>query len=94
MNSFETYIAGGIALLVGSSITRLFVQVKKTNDQVIKLETEVEQLKDNQHNGFVQIEKLLDEKFKRIDDRFIHMDKTIQSSAKLFEILIDEVKKK
>jgi hypothetical protein len=94
MTTIENYIASGVALLIGTAITRLFIQVKKTNDQVIKLEVEVEQLKDNQHNGFIQIEKLLDEKFKRIDDRFIHMDKTIQSSAKLFEILIEEVKKK
>ena len=60
MNNFENYIASGIALLVGTAIVRLFQQVKKTNDQVIKLEVEVEQLKDNQNNGFIQIEKLLD----------------------------------
>lgn len=94
MNNFENYIASGIALLVGTAIIRLFQQVKKTNDQVIKLEVEVEQLKDNQNNGFIQIEKLLDEKFKRIDDRFIHMDNTIKSSGELFKILIEEVKKK
>lgn len=94
MNSFENYIASGIALLVGTAIIRLFQQVKKTNDQVIKLEVEVEQLKDNQDNGFIQIEKLLDEKFKRIDDRFVHMDNTIKNSAELFKVLIEEVKKK
>jgi len=94
MTTIENYIVSGVALLIGTAITRLFVQVKKTNDQVIKLEVEVEQLKDNQNNGFIQIEKLLDEKFKRIDDRFIHMDNTIKNSAELFRVLIDEIKKK
>lgn len=73
---------------------RLFLKTNTNSDEIIRLKLEIKQLKENQNHGFEQLEKLLDEKFKRIDDRFVHMDKTIQSSAKLFEVLIDEVKKK
>jgi uncharacterized membrane protein (DUF106 family) len=66
----------------------------QNHEKVIKIEAEVDQLKDNQNHGFTQLEKLFEEKFKRFEERFVHMDNTIKISAEYFKLLAEEIKKK
>ena len=94
MNEFEKYIIGGISLLITGAITRLFTSHAKNHDNLIKLEVEVNQIKQSKDHNHEQLEKLFEERFKRFEDKLTHMDNTIRTNSEYFKILVDEIKKK
>jgi ABC-type enterochelin transport system substrate-binding protein len=94
MNEFEKYIIGGISLLITGAITRLFNSHAKNHDNLIKLEVEVNQIKQSKDHNHEQLEKLFEERFKRFEDKLTHMDNTIRTNSEYFKILVDEIKKK
>ena len=62
MNELSVWIFGIIGSIITASIARLFVQVKKTNDETITLKTEVRNLKENQnHDKVIKIEAEVDQ---------------------------------
>ena len=94
MTQFETVSIGIISAVFVGAITRLFVSHAKNHDNLIRLEVEVNQIKQSKDHNHEQLEKLFEERFKRFEDKLTHMDNTIRTNSEYFKILVDEIKKK
>jgi uncharacterized membrane-anchored protein YhcB (DUF1043 family) len=94
MNQFETVTIGIVSAVIVGAITRLFVSHSKNHDNLIRLEVEVNQIKQSRDSNHEQLEKLFEERFKRFEDKLTHMDNTIRTNSEYFKILVDEIKKK
>lgn len=94
MNDFEKTVLGIVGVLITGAITRLFTSHAKNHDNLIKLEIEVNQLKDSKDSNIEQLEKIFEERFKRFEDKLTHMDNTIRANSEYFKILAEEIKKK
>ena len=66
----------------------------KDRESIVLLKAKVKQLEENHDSGFIQLEKLFEEKFKRFEERISHMDNTIKSFNEYVKLLTEEVKKK
>jgi uncharacterized membrane-anchored protein YhcB (DUF1043 family) len=94
MNEFEKTVVGIVSAVIVGAITRLFISHSKNHDNLIRLEVEVNQIKQSKDHNHEQLEKLFEERFKRFEDKLTHMDNTIRTNSEYFKILVDEIKKK
>ena len=66
----------------------------KDKEAIVLLKAKVHQLEENHDSGFMQLEKLFEEKFKRFEEKFAHMEGTIKNFNEYIKLLTEEIKKK
>jgi hypothetical protein len=95
------YVIGLGVLVIGyflkDTMARINYQEEvalKDRESIVLLKAKVKQLEENHENGFVQLEKLFEEKFKRFEERIAHMDNTVKNFNDYVKLLMEEIKKK
>ena len=90
-------LCGVVGFFLRDLHTRIKANEKSTtvnHENMIEIRTKVSQIENLQESGFVQMERLFDERFKRFDDKLDHLESMIIRSTKQFEKMVDEIKKK
>lgn len=95
------YIIGLAIVIIGYFLKDIMAKFKKLEETTTKdkesillLKSRVHQLEENHESGFIQLEKLFEEKFKRFEEKFTHMEGTLKNFNEYIKLLTEEIKKK